>query len=234
MFDKLLQLAELAVYGEGADALLLVPLFLVCLSILVYLRPLKKYLAEQRLFRAIKSQGQEVLRNIILPDGMDGLVFVENLILTADGIVIFSIKRYPGLIFAGESIDEWTQMIGSRSYKFPNPLRLMESDVSAVKSQVPDVNVYGRVVFSMGSHFPKGQPEQVILARDLIKHQTALRQDDIEPALMKAWEKLRALAQTAGKHMLVRIRIGMARYISSGILLLLAAVWILWKLGVFI
>lgn len=143
--------------------------FLVFLGLLLQYEWIKEWFSEFKLRRLLKSTGKDSLHNVTVPDGMDGRLFIENLILTADKIILLGVKKFRGVIFAAEKIDLWTQVIGNKSYKFENPLRQLENDALALSAKVENSKIEEKVLFIKGSEFPKGKPEKVVTIADLKK-----------------------------------------------------------------
>jgi len=184
---------------------------------------------ERRIRGAIERCGLDFVKDVTLPDGMDGVTHIDYLLLMPNEIVVADLKRYQGILFGAEYIDRWTQVLGSKSFKFPNPLFKNELDVMAVKARAPAVPVSGRVIFTDEGDFPKGRPSGVSLVATLA--------DDLgvesspgpilpSPAMAGAWEQLGAAASEGGAG---------RRAIDSGIvfaalLLGLSCAWALWML----
>ncbi len=163
----------------------------------VSLRPaFKKYLKERRVNKSVQQLGSQFLKQVILPDGVGGSIFLDYLILAQDSIVLIILKNFKGSIFCAENIEQWTQLIGNKSYKFPNILRQLDSDISSISSLVKGVDVTGLVVFSSDCEFPKGKPEQV-------KSITELTTKEVDKQLhseklLNAWYTLKEMA---GSHL---------------------------------
>ena len=81
------------------------------------------------------------MSNFKFPDGLGNYFTVDRLILRQDGISLLVFKQYPGSIFCADGIDEWTQMLAGKSYRFQNPLIDLDFQIKAISSFVPDVPV---------------------------------------------------------------------------------------------
>ncbi|MEJ2643621.1 MAG: nuclease-related domain-containing protein [Gammaproteobacteria bacterium] len=215
----------------------LVPAVLALAALAFAVPWLRRVATEWRLRRNLQRLGTQTLRNVLFPDGMDGTVWIEQLSLTAGGILLLSLKRYPGLIYGAAAIDTWTQVINGRSYPFPNPLPSLHGDVVAVQALVPGTPVTGCVVFTRESEFPKGKPEGVWLLEELVEDQRA---DPREPsaALRDKWTRLREAAQTPAAAHRDQAPFGEpdkrpAGALSASILLLAAVLWLVWWLLVY-
>src|SRR5688572_8380588 len=71
---------------------------------------------ERRIRRTVCRQGADVLAALEIPDGLDGRMCIDYLVLTAEAIRVIVVKRYEGLIYAGEKLAEWTQVIKQNNY----------------------------------------------------------------------------------------------------------------------
>lgn len=150
----------------------------------------KEFLSERKLKRLLNNLGCESLHNVIIPDGVDGNVFVEYLILTPSEILLIGVKRYRGLIFAAEAIDLWTQVIGQKSYKFENPLHQLENDISALSAYLEKSKILSKVLFINGSEFPKGKPADIVSVKDLKILQQEYAGKNVPEPLMADWKRL--------------------------------------------
>ena len=155
---------------------------------------IKECMSDWKLKKFIKSIGLESLHNVTIPDGMDGSIFIEHLILTPKKILLLGVKKYRGLIFAANEIDLWTQVIGNKSYKFNNPLRQLESDALALNSKIENSKIEVKVLFINGSDFPKGKPDNVVSMVEINELSRNYADADISEALRKDWNQLLGLA----------------------------------------
>lgn len=153
-----------------------------------------EYVSEWKLNRLLKNIGHSSLHNVVISDDLDGQIFIENLILTKNKILLLGVKKYRGLIFAADKIDYWTQVIDNKSYKFENPLRQLESDALTLNSKIESSKVEEKVLFIKGSEFPKGKPENVIVISELKKLNENYNSDDISEGLRTDWKHLLELA----------------------------------------
>jgi hypothetical protein len=177
--------------GEHMTVIVVVAIALILLlAIVVLSKPLRNFLEHFRVSRAIKRMGTESMSNVVLSDGMDGHVFIEHLVLTPNQVLVVSVRRYPGAIFAAENMDMWAQVTDGGSYKFPNPLHEIETATAAVKSHLPDAAVNGIILFGRDSTFPKGKPDGVIHISEIAKLPTPGRDSIVSEPVKKAWARL--------------------------------------------
>ncbi|MEK6750121.1 MAG: nuclease-related domain-containing protein [Pseudomonadota bacterium] len=157
----------------------------------LWMRYLRNTADKRRNLKIIRELGTQYLHDVLVPDGVDGFVAIDFLVLTPGGIVVVDMQNYSGLLFGGERTENWTQMLGFRGYKFTNPLPANRLRIQAVKMSVPGVPVAGRVVFSSSGRFPKGIPEGVSMLSTLKDDIAPLMKNDVGPPnLQKAWETL--------------------------------------------
>ena len=165
---------------------------LMLISALYIARPaLKRILGEWQVDRAVRRMGREVMREVRLSDGMDGNIYMDYLVLTATGILVIAVKRFPGVIFGAQNTDQWAQVLNHRTYKFGNPLRELQTSVLAIKALLPDVPVEGHVLFGAGSSFPKGRPQGVLLLDELLSNPRVRDAQVLPPSLQSGWDALR-------------------------------------------
>lgn len=139
--------------------------------------------------------GVKHLSNVQWPDGLGYYFTIDRLILRPDGITLLMYKQYPGKIFCADNMDDWTQMLGQKSYKFKNPFYDLDCQVSAVQSYVPNVPVNGFLFFDYTAEFPKGHPRRVIHHKSIPEILQRNRKRKVEDDVMSAWKKLKALAK---------------------------------------
>jgi hypothetical protein len=167
-------------------------MILAIVMILLYLfRDSLRYWREGRkITRVAKRLGARMLRDVHLPDGMGGSINIDFLVLATDAILVIGVKRYDGFIFGSARIDEWTQAIRSRSYRFPNPDTCLQQQIGAVRMIVPKTPVRGLHLFTDSAVFPKDKPSNVLQARDLTGSARRPRLKDIPADLQTAWTHL--------------------------------------------
>ena len=210
-----------------------IPSLLVILALFIQWPVLKYRYNEYCLQRAIKKSAKETIHDVMIPDSLGDSTYIEHLLLTGEAIRVLYLKRYHGVIFAGEHIDEWTQVINNHSYRFPNPLQKLEMDIMAIKSLVKDVNVEGKVVFTKGSEFPKGKPDSVQLISELVKSGKEYSAGEVPPALQTAWKRLQESTEPCSKEFIQNMRdtdsVSGHAWLA-GILILISVAWLIWYL----
>lgn len=134
--------------------------------------------------------GVKQSRAFKLSDGMGHHYSIDRLILRHDGITLINHKDYHGTIFCSEQIEQWTQMVGSQSWKFPNPLPELKQQIDQLQRCIPGVNVEGYLLFSTQCHFPKGKPQHVIQADSLPEHLLSSSHHQLSDELSRQWHEL--------------------------------------------
>ena len=177
--------------AEHMTAIIVAAVVIVLLlAIFVLSKPIRNLLDQFRVKRAIRRMGTESISNVVLSDGMDGHVFIEHLVLTPTQVLVVSVRRYAGAIFAAENMNMWAQVTDGGSFKFPNPLHEIQSATAAVKSHLPEASVSGVILFGRDSTFPKGKPGGVVHISEIAKRPKPDSEPVVPEALRRAWGRL--------------------------------------------
>ena len=124
--------------------------------------------ARRAIDNVISSVAYDELRNVLLPTGSGEQIHVNYLLLTQKGLLLIDLFDVKGMVFAGEKMAQWSIFGPKRHFMVSNPLPMLYDRVAVVKHLVgDDVQVEGRIVFSMSGEFPKGRPESVIRLDEL-------------------------------------------------------------------
>lgn len=144
--------------------------------------------ARKRLLRC----ANEHLTDVLLPDGIEGSLHVDYVLLTRFGILVVDFRDLQGVVFAAERMEEWAVMDGSRRSSLRNPLGGLYDRVQSVRQICPEIPVDGRVVTTR-AQFPRGRPDLVMPLDDLVKELGFVKRKEQAPelsALRPAWERL--------------------------------------------
>ncbi|VAX04296.1 hypothetical protein MNBD_GAMMA20-675 [hydrothermal vent metagenome] len=154
---------------------------------------------ERHITKVIDSLGAPSLHNVVLPNGIDGLAFIDYLLLMPKGIVVLTIEHREGLLFGGNTVDRWTQVINGRTLKFDNPLYTHPHHRQAVEWNTEDIATCGCVVFSNAGQFQKGIPDGCCMIDNLPAKIAPLlgSASEIPKPLRKAWTHLQNLSTTS-------------------------------------
>ena len=122
----------------------------------------------RRLLSTVKAISADYLDDIVIPDGLDGHIHLDLVLLTGQGILVLDVKDHRGSVFAGRNMEQWTVMDGAKRISVRNPLGALHDRVNAVSQLVEhQVPVEGRAVFTGDAKFVKGRPEGVVLLSEL-------------------------------------------------------------------
>lgn len=195
---------------------------------------IREYLTERKINKAIHQLGSQYLKQVILPDGLGGSIFLDYVVLAQHSITLVIYKKFRGTIFCADNIDQWTQLIGNRSYKFPNILQQLDSDISSVHLLAKDVEVTGLVVFPGDCEFPKGKPEQVKSISEITC--SGINTQLHSEKLLNAWYKLKELAQNHSSTQsfaddYFKVKNIKKDYSVSIILITLLIAWLIWRIN---
>lgn len=160
------------------------------LGVAIY-KMLRKYFSKNNHARLIRKLSKYSVRNVVIPDAVEGSSFIDWVVLIPQGILVLNIKSYRGMIFASENIHQWTQVVNNRSYTFKNPLQQLELDVVTIKSFIPGAPVKGYVVFDYDSVFPKGKPKNVTTINEIKQNVELFNEGEISEELLEYWSKLK-------------------------------------------
>jgi hypothetical protein len=138
----------------------------------------------------LKRLGLKQISNFQCPDGLGNFFTIDRLVMRHDGVSVLLLKHFPGSIFCADDIEEWTQLLAGKSYRFKNPLNDLDYQVRAVSACMPDVTVDGYLFFDHQAEFPKGHPQRVIRLDSIPESLQRNRQEKVQPAVESAWVKL--------------------------------------------
>ncbi len=173
----------------------LLPVLLILLLVLLVVKRKKLVLGWLNLKtrRRLNRLGYAQLSKLHCPDGLGYHFVIERLILRHDGISVLMFLSYPGKIFCADDIDDWTQMLGMKSYRFKNPFYELECQVKSVSACIPEVPVNGYLFFDHQASFPKGHPVRVINLNEIPKTLERDKQLKVNAQVKSAWDKLKEM-----------------------------------------
>ncbi len=128
--------------------------------------------------------------DFVLPDGVDGYVHLEHVLLRPEGLCVVDILEGSGRLIAGERLADWT-LVGKHRFVFPNPLEALDRKITAVHLAAGRVPVAGLVVLAGGLQLARAQPPSVVSLAGLAERLPALPGDAaVAPEYAQAWERL--------------------------------------------
>jgi len=184
-------------WGIAAAVSLL--LLLLALSIILFRRNKSDI---RRIEQAIDSRAVTVIRDAVIPDGIDGYLFADYLMLLRGAIVVMRFEARRGYIFGGENLNEWTSVENRRTEKFKNPLAKVTLFAQQARHICGFDGVQACVLFGSSSEFPKGVPQGVMQMERFEEQLEALNgsEEQLEAA-QQAWARLAAMTHE-GRHQL--------------------------------
>jgi hypothetical protein len=114
-----------------------------------------------KLRRVLAEISHDRIDSLIIPNGDDGEIQIDHMLLTSKGLLIVDIKDAVGIVFGSDKMQEWTVISKERRYTFPNPQEALYDRIAAVRHIVRQVPVAGRILFLEGAEFTKGTPSLV-------------------------------------------------------------------------
>lgn len=120
-----------------------------------------------RLQRVLNEISYDRVDDVLIPNGDDGEIHIDHLLLTARGLLIVDIKDVSGTVFGSDKMENWTVISNQHRFTFSNPQPALYDRIAAVRHIVRQVPVEGRLVFLDDAEFTKGIPELVAGIDDL-------------------------------------------------------------------
>jgi hypothetical protein len=168
----------------------------VIILLMLFSKRLSEYFSGRKVRRQLRKMGVRQLRNVSCPDGLGHSFVIDYLVLCPDGISLVMYKPYAGIIYCAEKIELWTQMLGNKSYRFPNPLPELDYQLKSVASCVPGVQVKAYLFFDEQASFPKGQPVQVIQSGSMPESLLCGKKATVTAGVKDAWQKLTTMTKS--------------------------------------
>jgi len=164
----------------------------LALVLLLNRKRLRVAFGEWRIQRCLARIGSEQIRDLVCDDGLDGYYKIDRLALTPGAILLINYRPYVGNIYCAESISEWTQVIGQKSFKFENPLFEIENQLTSLRLLVGNAPIRGFLFFNHSAEFPKGHPDAVLTPDNIPQEFVASEQSAVLPEIQAAWEQLKS------------------------------------------
>lgn len=146
------------------------PLLLgVLLLLFLWLLYRYKLARGSRLDQVLREIAFERIHDLVLPNGDDGEILIDQLVLTSQGLLIVEVKDVQGAVFGSDKMEDWTVIGSDRRYTFSNPQHGLYDRIAAVRAVVRQVPVAGRILFLDGAEFNKGMPGLVATLDQLLE-----------------------------------------------------------------
>lgn len=175
--------------GWLGGGLAVVAVLLLVAGLVIFLR------RQQSLEVLLRRIAWEQLKDVVIPDDVDGEIHLDLALLTARGILVLEVRRAAGTLFWGEQLERWTVLDGARRKVIDNPLPGMRARRHAVHALVPRVPVDGRVLLAGPVQISGDNPPGVVLTSDLLAEFPARGKAPPPDTLQAAWEALKAAAR---------------------------------------
>ncbi len=138
----------------------LIPLAGVVLLLLVWLIYRRRNRGD-RMRQVLDEISHDRINGLLIPNGDEGEIQIDHLLLTSQGLLILDIKDATGAVFGSDKMQDWTVIGEGRRYTFPNPQAALYDRIAAVRHIVRQVPVAGRILFPDSATFTKGVPDLV-------------------------------------------------------------------------
>ncbi len=123
-----------------------------------------------KLDQVLRDIAYERVHDLVIPNGDDGEILIDQLLLTSQGLLILEVKDVDGAVFGSDKMQDWTVISADRRYTFSNPQHGLYDRIAAVRYIVRQVPVAGRVLFLEGAEFNKGMPG-LVATLDSLQHE---------------------------------------------------------------
>jgi hypothetical protein len=121
-----------------------------------------------RLERALSDISYDRIHKLVVPNGDEGEILIDQVLLTSQGLLILEVKHVEGAVFGSDKMQDWTVISADRRFTFPNPQHGLYDRIAAVSEVIRQVPVAGRVLFLDGAEFKKGVPDLVATIDQLV------------------------------------------------------------------
>ena len=122
-----------------------------------------------QLKKVLNEISHDRIDDLLIPNGDEGEIQIDHLLLTSQGLLIVDIKEAVGIVFGSDKMKEWTVISDERRYTLPNPQDALYDRIAAVRHIVRQVPVAGRILFLDGAEFTKGVPSLVSNLDELLE-----------------------------------------------------------------
>ena len=119
----------------------------------------RRRIGGDRLQRVLDEISYDHVDGILIPNGDDGEIQIDHMLLTARGLLIVDIKDVAGTVFGSDKMEKWTVISNKHRFTFSNPQPALYDRIAAVRNIVRQVPVEGRVIFLDEAEFTKGVPD---------------------------------------------------------------------------
>jgi hypothetical protein len=154
--------------GFSETHLLLLIVAVLLLILLLFVRRRRRG-GDRSLSRLFSAIAYERIDGLVVPNGDDGEIQIDHLLLTANGLLIVDVKDVVGAVFGSDKMQDWTVINEERRFTFANPQPALYDRIAAIRAIVRQVPVTGRILFLDGASFTKGVPRLVCQFDELLQ-----------------------------------------------------------------
>lgn len=184
------------------------PIAITLLALIIILminwRKLRHHFHEWKTRRSLNQIGIKQIKNVVCSDGLDGNFKIDRLAMLHDSILLIVFKPYSGNIYCADSIPEWTQVVGRKSYKFANPLFELENQANAIQEILPDMPIRSVLFFDHSARFPKGHPDKVLNPDNIPEYMLRSKSPEPKAEIVDGWESLLKIAKQVNRSVLLQ------------------------------
>ncbi|MDH4073229.1 MAG: NERD domain-containing protein, partial [Gammaproteobacteria bacterium] len=94
-------------------------LAVVALAALLILR--RRRGRKRTLESVLEDIAYERIEGLVIPKADEGEIQIDNLVLTAQGLLIIDVKNVAGNVFGSDKMDQWTVISDDKRFTFLNP-----------------------------------------------------------------------------------------------------------------
>jgi len=175
------------------------PVAITLLALIIILilnwRKLRHQWLEWNTRRSLNAIGIKQMKDVVCSDGLDGKFKIDRLVMLHDSILLIAFKPYSGNIYCADSIPEWTQVVGQKSFKFSNPLFELENQITAIQGIAQKVPVRGVLFFDHNAKVPKGHPDKVLNPDNIPDYMIRVNCPEPSREIVQCWQMLLGLAK---------------------------------------
>jgi len=168
-----------------------VALFLGVMLVAAMLTRYLKRTADARQIKKVFARHCEAVESgAVLPDGLDGFMFVDYLLLLRGKIIALNVLSKKGIVLCLTG-DEWTCIENNRSEKFRNPLAGLRQSVQQMRHDLDFQPIDACVLFGSESEFPKGAPDGILQLHNLDQELSRYKgKEGAQDKAREIWDRL--------------------------------------------
>jgi len=156
------------------------------------LRPwIKGHQGEKRVCDLLRLYEFEILHGLYVPNAAGELAQVDIVVKLQNSIAVIEVKNLQGQIDGTDYDQNWVQIIDNKSWKIPNYYVQNQRQIRHVKHILPNVHVWGNVVFVGNVQTPHMSAPNVKtlenFRRYIAEYKTKYQLHEHSPEIDAAW-----------------------------------------------